>query len=497
MSVRRLSRRQFVQVAIGISGSGLLAACGATPAPAATSAPAEATATTAPTLAPVEEVPTSLPVQAATVEAAVATTKLEGFEPQMTNPSEKIKLLYWWGNNYEPAMQFTHEIIKKFSLAYPNVEVEPVGGQNCDMFVTASAAGTPPDLFHTWDCVERMGLWAKRQMIIPLDDYVQKSNFPVDDYLPGVMDTCRWEGKTWGMVDTGGVFLLWYLPQQFSEIGQTAEAYPATTDELWSWAQQLTTRDANGDIQRMGMAIPTWVWTVMSYSASYGAELWNTDSDEPAPDNAGMVQGLTDLVKEVEFYGLDAMDRWSASIGSQGGQQDPWMAGNLTMKIDGDWSGQAIFDFFPDWKFMTDYGAAPPPPAPESKRAANAGVVFWSWPFVIPSGTKYPDWSWELCRFFLSPEYQVNVHAKFKEVLVRKSMMEDERLWWPAAQVARDMLKSGAKIVSPVPMHPVAGEYIDLLGSGIEKVLRLQVSPEEGMKQVKEEVQKKIQEVMG
>ena len=147
MSVRRLSRRQFVQAAMGIGGAALLAACGATPAPA-TSAPEEQ-ATPQPTSPPVEEVPTTLPEQAATVEAAVASAELEGFVPKMANPTEKIKLLYWWGNNYEPAMQFTHEIIKKFTLAYPNVEIEPVGGQNCDMFVTASAAGTPPDLFHT------------------------------------------------------------------------------------------------------------------------------------------------------------------------------------------------------------------------------------------------------------------------------------------------------------------------------------------------------------
>ncbi len=462
-----LSRREM----LGLLGTGaagaLLSACGGVAAP----------------------VPTPVPTNPAEIQLPEG-VELEGFVPMMSNPPEKIKLVYWWGNNYEPALQFTHDIIARFSLAYPNVEVEPVAGQNCDAFVTAAAAGTPPDLFHTWDCVERMGNWAKRDIIISLDEYIEASKFPLDDFLAGIMDTCKMDGKIWGLVDTAGVFLLWTRPQLFAEIGKSPTDLPADTDELWQWAKDLTTRDDAGNIQRLGMTLPTWTWPRFTWIVNFGGVLWDVEQGQPTPDNAGVLEALNDLVAQVNEYGVEALDTWSASIGSQGGEQNPWLAGNLVMQVDGDWTGQQIFDFFPDWEFGKDYGAAPPPPAPKSKQHGESAVAFWSWPFVIPAKTKYPDWSWELLRFYMSPEYLVNVHAKFKEILVRKSMIDDERLWWPAAKVAREIVKGGRALSTVMPMNPVAGEYTNLLGEAFDRILHLAETPEEGMARVKEETLK-------
>ena len=213
--MRTITRRQMLKM-LGMGATGaILAACAPAPAPTQPAAPTEKPAEAA-TAAP-------QPTAAGSEQAATGTipeiqlptgNELEGFTPKLTNPSEKIKLLYWWGNNYEPALQFTNKIIERFSLVYPNVTVEAVSGQNCDAFVTAAAAGTPPDFFHTWDCVERMGNWAMRKMIISLDEYVAKDNFPLDDFVPGILDTCRMDGKLWGLVDSAGVFLLWTRPDR-------------------------------------------------------------------------------------------------------------------------------------------------------------------------------------------------------------------------------------------------------------------------------------------
>ena len=472
MSKTILSRRDALKLFGAGAAGALLASCKGAPA--------------TPTITPA-------PTHTAEVQLPTAQT-LEGFKPLMSNPPEKVKLLYWWGNNYEPAMNFTHEIIKRFSLAYPNVEVEPVGGQNCDAFVTAAAAGTPPDLFHTWDCVERMGNWASREMIIPLDNYITASNLNMTDFVPGIMDTCKMDGKTWGLVDSAGVFLLWGRPQQFTEIGKTVNDVPKDSDELWDWANKLTTKDADGNINRLGMVLPTWNWPRMSWQVNFGAELWDTAKNEPTPDHPGSIAALNDLVAQVNLRGVEALDKWSTSIGSQGGEQNPWLAGNLTFQVEGDWNGQQIFDFFPNWEFGKDYIAMAPPPPPASKQKGESAVAFWSWPWVIPSKTKTPDWSWELLRFFDSPEYQLNVHSKFKEIVVRKSMMADKREWWPAAKVALDIVNGGRKLTTIIPMIPVAGEYINLLSEAFDKVLHLTETPEEAMARVKAETIKAMQE---
>jgi ABC-type glycerol-3-phosphate transport system substrate-binding protein len=486
MRNKTLSRREMLKLsgtgAAGAAAMAWLTACGAPPA--AEQAPAPV-ATEPP--APVAVAPTNV------AEVQVPTGKeLEGFTPKMTAPPEKMKLVYWWGNNYEPAMQFTNEIIARFSLAYPNVEVEPVAGQNCDAFVTAAAAGTPPDLFHTWDCVERMGNWAKRGMIIPLDDYINASGFDLNDYVEGIMDTCKMDGKIWGMVDSAGVFLLWTRPQQFAEIGKSG--LPKDTDELWAWANELTTKDADGNIQRLGMTLPTWLWPRFTWIVDFGGELWDTQKNEPTPEHPGVIEALDDLVAQVNIHGVDALDAWSTSIGSQGGEQNPWLAGSLTMQVDGDWSGQQIFDFHPDWEFNKDYGAAAPPPPPQSKQHGDSAVAFWSWPWVVPSNTKQPEWSWELLRYYLAPEYQLNVHPKFKELVVRNSMIDDKRLWWPAVQVAKEIVAGDRKLTTVMPMNQVAGEYSNLLGEAFDKVLHLTESPEDAMARVKAETLKAMAE---
>ncbi len=497
--MRIMTRREMLRgLGLGAAAT-VLAAC----APSSPATPEQRTSAPVGTSAPTPTASEATVTLPPTTEAGIPEVQLptgdtlEGFQPRLANPSEKINLLYWWGNNYEPAMEFTHQLVKRFSLAYPNVTVEPVGGQNCDAFVTAAAAGTPPDLFHTWDCVERMGNWAQRRMILPLDEYIAKDAFPLDDYVEGIMDTCKMEGKIWGMVDSAGVFLLWTRPQQFADIGKSASDLPADTDELWQWARDLTTRDANGNIQRLGMTIPSWSWTRFTWIVNFGGILWDPNTNEPTSDHPGVIEALNDMLAQVNYYGVEALDRWSSSIGSQGGEQNPFLAGNLTMQVEGDWTGQMIFDFYPEWKFGTDYGAAAPPPPPQAKLHGDSAIAFWSWPWVVPAGTRYPEWSWELLRFYLSPEYQCNVHAKFKELVVRKSMLEDPRLWWPAVKVARDIVKGSRKLTTVMPMNPVAGEYSNLLGEAFDNVLHLTETPQAAMARVKEETRAMLQEVIG
>lgn len=489
MSTPKLSRRQLLKMAGVGAASSLIAACGGapqsgagTPASGATAAPQPAVTAVGPTVTPIP-----LP-QGETIE---------GFTPLMSNPPEPIKIVYWWGNDYEPALQFTNDVIARFSIAYPNVTIEPVAGQDCDAFITAAAAGTPPDLFHTWDCVERMGAWARRNVIIPLDDYIAQSKFPLDDYAPGIMDTCRMDGKIWGMVDSAGVFLLWTRPPYFSDIGKPADAVPQDTDELWQWAKDLTKTSADGSIQRLGMRLPNWLWEYFAWIANFGGEIWDVNAGQPTPDHPGVLAALNDLVAQVKLYGADNLLRWSSGLGAGEGAQNPWLAGNAVMQVSGDWTGQSIFDFFPDWKYGEQYNAAAPPPAPAGKRAGESAIAWWSWPWVIPAGTKHPDWSWEVLRYYLSTEYQIAVRSKFKEMPVRKSMINDERLGHPWMKAAREIINGQRKLTTMMPMNPVAAEYSNLLGEAIDGVLRLNRTPEEAMAQVKTETLQKLKDVQG
>ncbi len=503
--MRTVTRREALKL-LGLGATGaVLAACAPKaqptqpPEPTAepTTAPV-ATAASAPTDTVAAAPPEAEPLPTGTAglpEIALPTgNTLEGFEPKLANPSQPVKLLYWWGNGYQPSIDFDHALVQRISIAYPNLSVECVAGQGCDAFVTAAAAGTPPDVFNEWGCLQQ-GSWAARKMIIPLDEYISKDNFPMDDFLPGSMDDNIMEGKTWGMTDGAGVFLLWTHPNQFADIGKGVDDWPADTDELWDWADKLTTKDADGSIKRLGFKMPSWTWTRYSWIAMFGGVLWDTTKNEPSPDNVGVIEALNDLVAQVKHFGVDALDRWSTGIGSGSGEQDPWMSGNATIQMEGDWAGQSIFDYFPKWQYGQDYAVKAPPPPPAAKSHGDSGIVLWTWSWVIPSGVKNPDWSWELIRFMLSREYQINAYAKFKEIVVRKSMLGDRRFWWPYYKPVEDVfLRSGRRLQPPMPMNPYRAEYENLLGEAFDNVLHLKETPEAAMARVKTEIQAKIKE---
>jgi len=482
----KMNRRDFLKAA-GLAASGtILAAC----APAATQAPAApaAQATSAPA-------PTALsqlaPTSVSEVKLPTGNT-LEGFTANKPNPPEKFTLLYWWGNNYEPALEFTHAILKRFSIAYPNITVNPVAGQNCDAFVQAAAAGTPPDVFHTWDCVERMGNWASRGMIIPIDDYISADKFDVSDYFGDVMQTCRMDGKTWGMVDSGGLHGLWSRPTLLKDGGLAMDSVPADTDELWAWGQKLTTKDKDGNIQRLGWLPPSWTWPRFAWITNFGGKVWDVNANKPTPDDPGVLAALNDIASNVKAMGVDNVTRWSSSIGNQSGAQSPYLAGNLVYYLEADYAGQTIFDFHPEWAVGTDYNWALMPKPGAGKAQGTPAITLWSWPLVIPAGGKHTDYAWEFMRFMLSPEYQLNVHGKFKELVLRKSMKNDPRQWWPAAKIATDMLNGTTPITPVIPMAVLASEYITMLADAFDKVYTLAVTPEAAMAQVKSDITAKM-----
>jgi len=488
----RLTRRELLKglVAAGVS-TVFLGAC--QPKAAPTSSPE---AKPAPTDTAPPEPTATLREELAKIEAALEVKELEGFVPKRANPDEEIVILYWWGNNYEPSLEYCRTFFKKFSLAYPNVTIKDVPGQDCDAFVAAAAAGTPPELFHTWDCAERMGLWAHRGMIIPIDDYIEADDYDLDDIIPGLMESCTWEGKIWGLIESAGLFLFWMRTPVVAEIGKGPDDVPKDTDEVWAWAKELTTRDKDGNIEQLGMSVPSWAWDIFVWTSNFGGSLFDPQSGDPTPDHPGVITALEDMVEQINFYGLEDMQRWQSSIGSQGGEQNPWLQGTMPLQISGDWGGQAIFDFFPDWKVGVDYTVVAPPPAPASKLQGAAKVNYWCWPWVIPSGTKYPEWAWESLRYMTSPGYMINVRAKFKESTVFKSMLDDERIWWPAAKASQRIIKSDVEKTPVFPMSAVAGQYYTLLSEAFDEINNLAISPEEAMVRVKKETMEALAEVM-
>jgi ABC-type glycerol-3-phosphate transport system substrate-binding protein len=488
MDKQAVSRRSMLKGMAAIGAGSVLAACAPkTPEPVApTAKPAEPTAAPQePTAAPVE--PTAAPVEPTekpklTVPEGAADNH-DIFVPLLST-EEPVTLSRWDSCQSESISKHYDELNIKFTEFYPNVTMDLQHAQSPENFVAACAAGTPPDVWSGGWNPERIGIWAYTGCLLPIDDYLDAVDFPRDRFIPGCWGTVEMDGKTWGIPSGVGMYMMWVNAAHLEEVGAD---FPKDTDELWQIADELTTRDANGDIQRLGMRLTTWFWEHMTWISSFGGRIWDDEKNEPSPDHPGVLAALNDMVDAVNRYGVETLDRWSASIGGQSGVAQPFFAGLLSMMIDGDWYLQQIDEMKPEWKPGQDYFVEAAPFAPASKLGGDPAVSLWVWPQLISKGAKEPDYAFEFLRWVCSRERAVTGAMSTRDLISTVAYLKDPRVDWESAKVVIRFLESGKKGISPLPCTPISGEYSDLIGAAVDEIIHLKITPEEAMARVKDE----------
>ena len=477
MKSHRISRRDFV---VGLAAAGLtagLAAC----APSAPPAPAEPS--------PEQPKPTEAPAEAPAATEVPAGTGVDNhdvFRPLM--PADQALTLGFWDSCTSERTNVIYDrYIKLFNNFYPNVTIDRQHAQSKENYLASVAAGTPPDIWHGgWD-PEMFGNYANNGVIIALDDYIKEVEFPLDRFLPGAMENATMDGKVWGLPEGFAIFTLWYHPPQWEEIGHPDA--PKDTDELIDMVYKLTKRDDQGNITRLGMQLPNWWWVDFGWMGAFGGVVWDKQAQQPTPDSPGVINSLNALQDIVKTYGVDQMDAWVASIGSQQGAQMPYMTGDLAMYIDGNYADQYPAELAPDWVFGKEYGSIALPPAPSGKLGGDPYVALWGYPLAISAASKNPRWAFEMIRFIQSREYIVPMNVESRDLPAVKSFIEDKRFTNGSAQLTRAVMAGPLPTVAVLPMHPVASEYASKLSTAVEEIIHLKTAPEDSLAALKAEIQ--------
>ncbi|MAE63406.1 MAG: hypothetical protein CMJ18_03970 [Phycisphaeraceae bacterium] len=126
---------------------------------------------------------------------------------------------------------------------------------------------------------------------------------------------------------------------------------------------------------------------------------------------AGALQFMTDLYDAQG--GVRVTSAFEAAVALGG--MDPFLAGRVAMRIDGDGYLRAINTFIPDLAF----GVAPAP-IPQHRRDAGHEPTGWmgGWSFAIPATAHNKDGAWRLLRWLCSVEAN-EVMARFEATLAR------------------------------------------------------------------------------
>src|SRR5215207_7138939 len=141
--------------------------------------------------------------------------------------------------------------VDAFKAAYPNVTVKiNEGGFDAQQFLSAVASGNPPDLVYMDR--DRVGTYAARDAIQPLDDCIAKSQINVADFREAAVNEVKIDGKMYGIPEFYQTRVILINAKAIKSAGVPA-ADVSSTD--WGKLTEVTRklhRASGGKISRIG-----------------------------------------------------------------------------------------------------------------------------------------------------------------------------------------------------------------------------------------------------
>ncbi|MDE2125984.1 MAG: extracellular solute-binding protein [Armatimonadetes bacterium] len=372
-----------------------------------------------------------------------------------------------WGLEFGDETKGLEAEIDAFEKMHPGVAVSVLsmgaGSMNPQKLMTAIVGGTPPDVIRQDRFT--IGDWAIRDAFTPLDGFLAHENSgpfavrPADYYAPCWREATftnpfTHQSSVYAIptsTDDRALLFNKTLFRQAGIVDSRGHARPPQTwDELYADAVKLTQFNGNGGYTRIGF-IPNYgnAWLYL-YS-------WENDGSFLSPDgrtctlaspaNVGALQYMVKM-----YDALGGVDRVSAfQSGFQENELDPFLTGQVAMKVDDSGVAESIARYGPD----LDFGVAPAP-VPAARLALTGRFkhdtdrfVTWSggYSFAIPRGARHLRLAWQFIQWMCSPQAAL-VDARAQQAYNRSK----QRAFVPGMSANR--LATAAVFAKYMPANP-------------------------------------------
>ena len=213
---------------------------------------------------------------------------------------EPITLTYWhgWTEQWAEMVQF---VVDQFHAKQDRIRVEPeiVAWEEFETKLTAAvAAGDPPDIATLFGSTA-IPTFANEEAILALNDIEGYDDAAVQAWMdPSVYRLGQFGDKVYGLSYWAGAFAIMWNKANFTEAGLDPEVGPATVAELDALADQLTVRDADGNISRLGFSSnDLWLWGTV-----FGGSFYDDANQKVTANDPAIVQALVWMRTYPEKY---------------------------------------------------------------------------------------------------------------------------------------------------------------------------------------------------
>jgi len=367
-----------------------------------------------------------------------------------------------------------------------------------EVLLARIAAGNPPDATILWTSPAAL---AARGSLLPLDDLMRTAQYAqADNWLPAVLASCRFEGKTYGLPVTAGSCGLWYNRDMFerTRIPAGRDDFPKTWDELRRLSREFTFW--KGDTLAIAGFVP-WhaaedlpIWSALNGSQLYNAaDRKYTIDSEP---NVAMMEYAVDWLNQ-EYRGD------FAKLNRSGNWEGYEIEGRRPAFID---QRQAMFLTY-SWnmglKVHTQsaytWGMARFPVGPGGTKTV-AG--YWPNWMVIPKGARHVEHAFAWLDYMSG----VGVQAWFRDFPDLPANLKVPRDLLPTALVAgkgkpfaQDIItffRDQLDIATPMWDSPVQDFAMDQLRRALEQIMHKVATPRRALAEAQKACQAALDNVL-
>ena len=198
-----------------------------------------------------------------------------------------------------PVTKIIDSYAAEFNKANPDIKVSPVyAGSYQETVVkalTAHKANKPPSAAiilstDTFTLIDE-------DAIVPFDNFTKTDaeRAWLKSFFPAFLLNGQIDNKTWGVPFQRSTVVMYYNKAAFKEVGLDPNKAPQTWTELVSMGEKLTKRDANGNITRWGVQVPSSgfpYWLFQGFSTQNGAILANAKGTKANFDDLKVIEAL-------------------------------------------------------------------------------------------------------------------------------------------------------------------------------------------------------------
>ncbi len=404
--------------------------------------------------------------------------------------------------------------VREFERRHPQVRVQigvlPVSNSMAVMdpqkLICAIAGGRPPDVVYPDRFT--IGSMAARGAFTDLAEWLHESDAPrPDDYYPACWEEVCYGQRVFAIPDDVDVRVLMYNEDLLREAGYVDAAtggvrLPQDWDELKEYAVRLTRRDALGRLERVGF-VPNFgnAWLYL-YGYQRGATFLSADGRTctlAGPESVAALEWLTEVYDAVG--GAKAVASFRDTF--QTGVNDPFLTGQLVMKVEVDTLLRDVARYRPDM----NVGIAAPPPPVDGRMASWSGGYAWA----VPRGCRHPREAWAFIKWMTSAEGRDVAHrAQWRHnraggaiyfprlPALRSGARELLERYGPESPRLRELSLARLELLEFTRIRPVspAGAVLwDAQARAIEMATRHQLSSQAALELAEREVQTTLDEL--